>query len=121
MNDDSDDSGLSFGDMPADFGRSPEAADESLSFPEIPGYTIVRMIGRGGMGAVYEARQNAFPEISVALKTISVPRFQKLHESIRKRFDREVQLLESLKHPSIVPLLDQGVYDKDFQSIPYFD
>jgi tRNA A-37 threonylcarbamoyl transferase component Bud32 len=120
MNDDSDDSGLSFGDMPEDFGRSPEATDESSSFPEIPGYTIVRMIGRGGMGAVYEARQNAFSEISVALKTISVPRFQKLHESIRKRFDREVQLLASLKHPSIVPLLDQGVYDKDFQSIPYF-
>jgi eukaryotic-like serine/threonine-protein kinase len=68
-------------------------------------YVIVREIGRGGMGAVYEARQESTGR-SVALKVM-------LHRSdsdpIHARlFRREVQLLARLKHPYIATLYDAG-------------
>jgi tetratricopeptide (TPR) repeat protein len=70
----------------------------------IGAYTIVRMVGRGGMGAVYLATRadGAFDQ-SVAIKVIDS------HSALlRARFQQERQILARLNHPNIARLLDGG-------------
>ena len=68
-------------------------------------YTIIREIGRGGMGIVYEARQR-HPERLVALKVI---RGSGPLDALRVRlFEREVQTLARLRHPGIAAIYDAG-------------
>jgi hypothetical protein len=70
-------------------------------------YRIVRLLGEGGMGAVYEAiRQDAF-EKRVAIKLI---KFSFDSEFARRRFQQERQILARLDHPNIARLLDGGDY-----------
>ena len=71
-------------------------------------YKIVRRIGVGGMGAVYEAvRVDDFHK-KVALKVIQ----QELDTSYaRERFQQERQLLAQLEHPYIARLIDGGESD----------
>ena len=76
------------------------------SLPERIGrYRIVRRIGQGGMGAVYEAtRVDDFTK-RVALKVI---RGDLDAPAARQRFAQERQLLANLEHPNIARLLDGG-------------
>ncbi len=69
-------------------------------------YVIDRLIGRGGMGAVYLARRadGEFDQ-QVALKVIGLP-FE--IAAIREKFRRERQILAGLSHPNIAHLLDGG-------------
>ena len=61
-------------------------------------YVIDRLIGRGGMGEVYKARDSTLNR-SVAIKVLPVP---SVGDSERKaRFRREAQLLAALNHPNI--------------------
>lgn len=63
-------------------------------------YRIVRQLGKGGMGAVYEAVDQRLG-ITVALKeTLSV------EESVRKQFEQEARLLASLQHPALPRVSD---------------
>ncbi|MDQ4120391.1 MAG: protein kinase [Acidobacteriota bacterium] len=70
-------------------------------------YKIIREIGRGGMGAVYEAAREDFQQ-TVAIKIIK--RGMDTDEIIR-RFERERQVLATLNHPFIARLLDGGATD----------
>lgn len=70
-------------------------------------YHIEREIGRGGMGTVYEARQ-VFMDTRVALKILHA---QELDARAGARFLREARATAKLGHPSIVEILDAGVYD----------
>jgi serine/threonine protein kinase len=119
-NESPDSSELSFGDVPIDFGELRNSPSDSKNFPKIPGYQIVRLIGQGGMGAVYEAVCDKELESSVAIKTIFIQKFQSVTISARKRFDREMDLLQGLNHPHIVPVLDRGSYEREYQQIPFF-
>ena len=119
-NESPDSSELSFGDVPIDFGELRNSPSDSKNFPKIPGYQIVRLIGQGGMGAVYEAVCDKELESSVAIKTIFIQKFQSVTISARKRFDREMDLLQGLNHPHIVPVLDRGAYEREYQQIPFF-
>jgi predicted Ser/Thr protein kinase len=70
-----------------------------------PNLEIIELIGKGGMGAVYKARQPALDRL-VALKTLppqvaSGPRFA-------ERFNREARALARLNHPNIVGIYDFG-------------
>jgi serine/threonine protein kinase len=66
-------------------------------------YRIVRLLGRGGMGAVYEAIDQRLG-ITVALKeTLSA------EESMRKQFEREARLLAGMHHPALPRVSDHFV------------
>jgi serine/threonine protein kinase len=67
-------------------------------------YRFVRLLGRGGMGAVYLARESAL-ERAVAIKVL--PPQPDADES-RERFRREARTAAGLSHPNIVPLLTFG-------------
>jgi serine/threonine protein kinase/formylglycine-generating enzyme required for sulfatase activity len=71
----------------------------------IPGYRVVREIARGGQAVVYDAVQLSTGR-RVALKIVSGGVF--VGPSVRSRFDREVQILASLRHPNIVQIIDRG-------------
>jgi serine/threonine protein kinase len=68
-------------------------------------YRIVRLLGEGGMGAVYEAEQD-FPRRSVALKVI---RPGLVVPAVLKRFAQEAQILGRLHHPGIAQIYEAGV------------
>src|SRR5919206_3544506 len=72
---------------------------------ELAGYRIESLLGRGGMGVVYRARDLAL-ERNVALKLLA----PELAEDVRfrERFLRESRLAASLDHPAIVPIYDAG-------------
>ena len=69
-------------------------------------YEIVRELGRGGMGVVYEAKRLADGK-PVALKTI-IPALGASEKQI-DRFMREAKVLEQLKHKNIVGFQDVGL------------
>lgn len=71
-------------------------------------YTIARLIGVGGMGAVYEATHAELKK-RVALKTLH-PMFAKNPE-IRARFLREGELASRIHHPNVVDVTDFGTQD----------
>jgi WD40 repeat protein len=81
--------------------------------PRVGGYVVGRLIGRGGMGAVYEAEQNN-PRRPVALKVI---RPGAASPDVVKRFAREANVLGRLHHPGIGQVYAAGLTD-DGQ--PYF-
>ncbi len=101
----------------------PNSSSSSLDIPaplaEHPRYEIVRLIGRGGMGSVYEARHRKM-ERTVALKVIN-------REFVRKpeamdRFHREVKTAAKLSHPNIVTAHDaDNAGDYHFMVMEYVD
>ena len=72
---------------------------------EFPNLEIQHMIGHGGMGAVYQARQINLDRI-VALKILS-PRLS-CDPAFAERFLREARTLAKLAHPNIVTVFDFG-------------
>ena len=75
----------------------------------IGAYTVVREIGRGGMGVVYEAEQNR-PRRRVALKVILGGRH--VDATTVRRFEREADSLARLKHPGIAAIYESGCTDE---------
>jgi eukaryotic-like serine/threonine-protein kinase len=95
-------------------GSRPQAiAPPAPQLPAIGRYRVVRVLGEGGMGTVYEAEQDN-PRRTVALKVI---RAGLASDSLLKRFDREAQILGRLHHPGIAQVYDAGVADG---GQPYF-
>ncbi|MCS7237675.1 MAG: serine/threonine protein kinase [Thermoguttaceae bacterium] len=68
-------------------------------------YTIVRLIGRGGMGWVYEGVDSRTGEpAAIKVLAASVSR----EEGFRQRFEAEIEALRKLNHPNIVRLIGFG-------------
>jgi serine/threonine protein kinase len=74
-------------------------------FDVIGPYQVVRVLGQGGMGTVYQG-VNTKTQESVAIKVIAASLAQ--HQRFRRRFDAEIQTLIKLKHPNIVQLIGFG-------------
>lgn len=72
---------------------------------EIEGYRIERLIGRGGMGEVYEATQLGLGR-KVAFKVLHTRLGQ--DRAFRERFRREGQLQAGLEHPNVVTVYEAG-------------
>ena len=81
--------------------------------PRIPGYEVEALLGRGGMGVVYKARQLRLNRF-VALKMLITGAYAGPHE--RARFQREAEAVASLRHANIVQIYDVG----DHGGWPYF-
>jgi len=93
---------------------SPDPSDDAEG-KRIGPYRLTRLVGRGGMGAVYEAvRDDAHFEQQVAIKLIKGGMDS---DFVRDRFLRERQILASLDHPHIARLFDGGATE---DGRPYF-
>ncbi|MEO8622229.1 MAG: serine/threonine-protein kinase [bacterium] len=89
--------------------RSGEVNGIDGSMRRIGAYRLVRLVGRGGMGAVYEAeRADATYVKRVAIKLI---RDDVGGEDVARRFARERAILAGLEHPNISRMLDGGTLD----------
>ena len=77
-----------------------------MPIPEQLGpFRLTRLLGKGGMGAVYEAVQSGTPDL-VALKVLLSPADE---DSVRReRFEAEIDTLKRLRHPNIVHLIGYG-------------
>ncbi len=92
--------------LPDDFGELDAVTDPAVG-TRIGPYRIAREIGRGGMGAVYEAfRDDDAYTKRVAIKMVPVER---VTEPVLRRFHHERQILARLEHKNIAGLLDGGV------------
>lgn len=72
------------------------------------GYTIVRVLGAGGMGEVYLAEHPRLPR-SDALKVLGTAVSD--DEEYRQRFNQEAEMVATLRHPNIVTIYDRGEFD----------
>lgn len=88
--------------LPNDPWTPPAISDLAMAFPQLE---IIELIGRGGMGAVYKARQKSLGRL-VALKILA-PKNAAI-PSFAERFSREAQALAELNHPNIVTVHDFG-------------
>lgn len=84
------------------FDVSPPSDLETLT--EVGDYTLIRKIGQGGMGIIFEA-EKAYPRRRVALKLIRTGSFSR--EALQ-RFQKEAQVLARLHHPGIAQIYDAG-------------
>ena len=73
------------------------------SGPQIAGYRLERVLGRGGMGVVYTAVQERLNR-RVALKVI-VPELA-ADPVFRRRFEKEAEHAASIDHPNVVPIYE---------------
>ena len=64
-------------------------------------FVLESVVGRGGMGVVYRARQKQ-PDRIVALKVISVELAE--DEQFRSRFQREAAIAAQIEHPNVIPV-----------------
>jgi serine/threonine protein kinase len=82
--------------------EAPSIAEIAVAFPQLE---ILELIGHGGMGAVYRARQPHL-ERTVALKVL--PKSLAATPEFTERFTREARMLARLAHPNIVGIFDFG-------------
>src|SRR5258707_15648684 len=83
------------------------------TLPQVPGYEVESVLGRGGMGIVFRARHLRLNR-PVALKMMLAGEYAGRRE--HDRFQREAESVARLRHPNVVQIYDVG----DVDSRPYF-
>lgn len=92
-------------------------SDSTVGIPEQIGrYKVLRRIGLGGMGAVYEAEQ-ILPQRRVALKVV---RPDALSKEKLGRFLHEMEFLGRLQHRGIAQIFEAGTFDHGDGEQPFF-
>jgi WD40 repeat protein len=99
------------GEVTGSFAGSEPA--EGPAIRRIGDYRILREIGRGGMGVVYEAEQESLGR-HVALKML--PGYARQDLKLRERFRREARAAANLHHTNIVPVFGVG----EHEGTPYY-
>jgi serine/threonine protein kinase len=104
-------------DMPSDdqpsFGSMGHAHVDGIP-DQIGAYKVLKKLGEGGFGVVYEAQQEQPVRRRVALKVIKPGMDSK---KVIARFDAERQALALMTHPNIAKVLDGGLTDR---GLPFF-
>ena len=85
----------------------------AIEMPALPGYEVKGVLGKGGMGVVYRARQVGLNR-PCAVKMILSPEYAGIDELAR--FQGEAESLARLRHPHIVQVFEVGSY----QGKPFF-
>jgi serine/threonine-protein kinase len=83
---------------------APPLLVENAALPQVPGYEVEAVLGRGGMGVVYKARHLALKR-TVALKMLAAGH---PHLAERARFKAEAEAVARLQHPNIVQIHEIG-------------
>jgi serine/threonine-protein kinase len=92
----------------AERGEPTELRAELTEAPRVPGYEIVRILGRGRMGVVYLAHHRALDR-QVALK---LPHDGRQSDTIdRARFEREAAAVAKCQHPNLVQIHEIGEHN----------
>ncbi len=99
--------------MASTIGNSITPRADHAPWPTVPGYEILGLLGRGGMGVVYKARQLALQRV-VALKMVRD--WTNAREKELVRFRAEAEVIARLHHPNIVQIYDVGTVENR----PYF-
>jgi serine/threonine protein kinase len=94
-------------------GKPAWSAPIDFEIPSVPGYEIIGILGRGGMGVVFKARQLALQRV-VAIKMFQ--NWARAGEKELARFRDEADVIARLQHPNIVQIHDVG----DVVGRPYF-
>jgi serine/threonine-protein kinase len=93
--------------------RGTVAVRAASSMPDVPGYQILGVLGRGGMGIVYRALQTQLKR-TVALKMLLAA--EPVDRGAAARLRREAEAVAQLHHPNIVQIYDVG----EVEGRPYF-
>lgn len=98
----------------ADIPSDPKSNPRYAAGERVGAFTIIRLLGVGGMGEVYEAEQREPVRRQVALKVIKLGMDSK---AVVARFEAERQALALMDHPGVARVFDGGVFDN---GRPYF-
>lgn len=93
---------------PESLGAPPASLASEPEIDRLGDFQIIRELGRGGMGIVFEAEQVSLGR-RVALKVL--PRQAFLNARQRRRFEREARAAARLHHTNIVPVFGVGEHD----------
>ncbi len=99
---------------------APDMTDnaELLIGKRIGRYVIIKLLGRGGMGAVFLAQQDE-PQRQVALKILPAAMLAFSRDALR-RFRMEAKALARLQHPGIAAIYEAGTHDDGSGATPFF-
>jgi serine/threonine-protein kinase len=93
----------------------PESRRQAEEWPNVPGYEITGLLGRGGLGVVYRATDQRLKR-PVALKIIR----QQATADERERLQREAEALATLRHPGVVQIYEIGEHQgRPFLALEY--
>jgi eukaryotic-like serine/threonine-protein kinase len=110
---------LSVDESDGDFLETPAIGELTPAISEgmrLGHFRVVRVLGEGGMGIVYEVDEDE-PRRRVALKVI---RPGLLSECLRSRFRHEIRVLGQLRHPGIAQIYEAGTLEVSGELVPYF-
>jgi eukaryotic-like serine/threonine-protein kinase len=100
-------------------GEAPFASASMLSPGQLVAgrYRISRLLGRGGMGEVYEAQDQLLAE-AIALKTLRPDLAG--DESVLRRFQREIHTARRVTHPNVCRIFEVGIHESGGRAVHFF-
>jgi eukaryotic-like serine/threonine-protein kinase len=104
---------IAVADSSVEEGDAKKAAKAAVALKQLGDFRIIREIGHGGMGVVYEAEQVSLGR-HVALKVL--PSQALADAKQKRRFEREAKAAAKLHHTNIVPVFGVGEHD----GLPYY-